>query len=143
MAWVELRPLHHREGGNVTNVAHRLELVQVLRVVHEVEHEVVLHGNVESLHLLRLGATCLADSALNSVFGFHEGLVLGLDLVDDTWGVDGITMSVPVNSLECRVGLIFVVVVQESLQLSVGVTRGLVRGRSSKSLQPDSGKVTA
>ena len=143
VARVELGPLHHGEGGDVTDVAHRLELVQVLRVVHEVEHEVVLHGDVESLHLLRLGATGLADSAVNSVFGFHEGFVLGLDLVDDTWGVDGITMSVPVDSLECRVGLILVVVVEESLQLSVGVTGVLVRGGGSESLQPDSGKVTA
>ena len=40
----------------ITDVAHSLDLVQVARVVHEVEHEVVLHGDVEGLHLLGLVA---------------------------------------------------------------------------------------
>ena len=43
---VELDELKHGEGWDVTDVAHRLQLVQMLCVVHEVEHEVVLHGDV-------------------------------------------------------------------------------------------------
>ena len=143
VARVELGPFHHGEGGDVTDVAHRLKLIQVLRVMHEVEHEVVLHGDIESLHLLGLSATSLSDSTLDSIFSLHECVVLGLDLVDDAWGVDGIAVIVPFDSLEPRVRLILVVVVEESLQLSVGVTSVLVRGRSSESLQPDSGKITA
>lgn len=86
--WVELCPLQHGKLRDITDVAHCLKLVQVLRVVHKVQHEVVLHGYVESLHLLSLGATSLANSAVDSVLSLHEGLVLGLDLVDDSWSVD-------------------------------------------------------
>ena len=60
----------------------------MLGVVHEVEHEIVLHGDVKGLHLLGLGATGAADSVLNGVLSLHEGVVLGLDLVNDSWGVD-------------------------------------------------------
>ena len=87
-AGVELDELKHGEGWDVTDVAHRLQLVQMLCVVHEVEHEVVLHGDVEGLHLLGLGASSLADSALNSVLSLHERLILCLDLVNNAWGVN-------------------------------------------------------
>ena len=142
-AWVELRPLHHGHGGNVADVAHRLELIQVLPVVHEVEHEVVLHGDVESLHLLRLSAASLADSAIDGVLGLHERLVLGLDLVNDAWRVDGVAMAIPINVFKFCTGLILVVVVEESLQLAMGVTGALIRSRCSKSLKPDSSQVAA
>ena len=133
-ARVELRPLHHGQGGNVADVAHRLELIQVLPVVHEVEHEVVLHGDVESLHLLRLSAASPAYSAFDGVLGLHERLVLGLDLVNNAWRVDGVAMAIPINVLKFCAGLILVVVVEESLQLAMGVTGGLIRSRCSESL---------
>ena len=96
-ARVELHELHHGKGGNVTDIAHRLQLIQVLSVVHEVEHEVVLHSDIESLHLLRLSATSLADCTFDSVLGLHECLVLGLDLVNDAWGMNGIAVSIPID----------------------------------------------
>ena len=142
-AGVELDELKHREGWDVTDVAHGLKLVQVLGVMHEVEHEVVLHGNVEGLHLLGLGATSLADSALNGVLGLHERLVLGLDLVNDAWGVDRVTVIIPVDRFQLSGGLISVVVIKESLQLTMGVTGILVRGCCTKSLQPDACQVLA
>ena len=142
-AWVQLGEFHLGESRDIANVAHRLQLVQMLRVVNEVEHEVVLHGDVKSLHLLSLSATSSADSAFHGVLGLHESLVLGLDLVDDTWGVDGVTVTIPIDVLEFSGALVLVVVIEESLQLTMGVAGALRSGSSTKSLQPDSGQVTA
>ena len=142
-AWVQLGEFHFGESGDVADVAHSLKLIQVLRVVHEIEHEVVLHGDVESLHLLSLGATGSAHGALNSVLGLHEGFVLSLDLVNDSWGVDRIAVTIPIDVLELSCALILVVVVEKALELTVGVTGTLRGGSSSESLQPDAGKITS
>ena len=142
-AGVELDELHHGNGGDIADVAHRLELVQVLRVVNEVEHEVVLHRHIEGLHLLGLSASSSADGALDGVLGLHESVVLGLDFVNNTWGVDGVAMAVPIDSLQLLSRLVLVVVVKESLQLSVSVASFFGCGSRSKSLEPNAGQVAA
>ena len=133
-SWVKLRVFHHGKGWDISDIAHRLKLVQVLGIVHEVKHEVVLHGDVESLHLLGLSASSPADSALDSVLGLHECLVFSLDLVNDVGGVDCIAMAIPIDIMKFCFGLVLVVVVEESLQLAMGVTGGLVRRRCAESL---------
>ena len=45
-----------RKHSYITDVAHSLDLIQMASIVHEVKHEVVLHRDVESLHLLSLVA---------------------------------------------------------------------------------------
>ena len=140
---VEFGPLEHRKLGDVADVAHSFKLVQMLRVVHEVQHEVVLHGNVKRLHLLSLGATCLCDCALNGVLSVHEGLVLRLDLVDDVRRVDSVPMAVPVNLSQLAARLVLVVVVEQALKLTVRVPCRLIRRRRSQPLQPDAGQISA
>jgi hypothetical protein len=44
--------LEHGHLADVADVAHGLKLVQMSTVVDEVQHKVVLHGDVEGLHLL-------------------------------------------------------------------------------------------
>lgn len=141
-AWHELVVLDHRDGVDVSNVAHGLELVQVLRVVHEVEHEVVLHGNVEGLHLLGIGAS-FGHSSVDGVLGLHELLVLGVDLVDHTWSVNVGAVTIPIDSLQVSASLSFVVVIKDSVELAVGVAGGLVGGGGSDSLEPVGGQVLA
>ena len=141
--WIQFPVLKHAERCDITDVPHGLDLIKMLAVVDEVEHEVVLHGDVESLHLLCLGATSPAHSALNRVLSLHEGFVLGLDLVNNAWSVDCIAVAIPIDFFELRGGLILVVVVEQSLQLTMGITRAFVRGSRSKSLQPDSSQVAA
>ena len=115
----------------------------MLRVVHEVQHEVVLHGHVKRLHLLSLGATCPSDRALNGVLRLHEGLVLRLDPVNDARRVDGVPMAVPVDLSQLAARLILVVVVEQALQLPVRVPRRLVSRRRTQPLQPDVGQISA
>ena len=98
-AWVELPELKGAEASNISDVPHCFKLIEMSRVVHKVKHEVVLHGNVKSLHLLGLGSTSLTDSAVDRVLGFHELVILGLNLVDNTWGVDVGTVAIPVDVL--------------------------------------------
>ena len=142
-AGVELGPLEHGKLRDVADVAHGLELVQVLSVVDEVEHEVVLHGDVKSLHLLGLGASRSSDRALHGVLRVHEGLILRLDLVNNARRVDSVPMSIPVNLFQVTALLVLVVVVEEALQLTVRVSRRLVGCRRSQSLQPDAGQISA
>jgi hypothetical protein len=141
-AGVHLVPLEHGHGVDVTDVAHGLKLVQMGGVVHEVQHEVVLHGDVEGLHLLAAAAG-FRDSGFDSVLGLHELFVLSLDLVDDAWGVDGGAVAVPVNVLLLDGSLSFVVVVKDTRKLTVGVTGGLIVGSTGNSLQPVSSEVLA
>ena len=112
-AGVELEPLKHADFVDVADVVHGFKLVQVLRVVYKVEHEVVLHGDVEGLHLLRLRAS-LGDGRLNGVLGLHELVVLGLDVVDNAWSVNRVTMAIPVDFFHTAALLRFVVVVEEA-----------------------------
>ena len=95
-AWVEFVVLEHGQLVDVPDVAHRLKLVQVLGVVHEVKHEVVLHRNVECLHLFGLSAS-LGHGAFDGVLSLHELVVLGSDVVHHAGGVDVALMAVPVN----------------------------------------------
>jgi len=141
-AGVQLVVLEHRKGVDVADVAHRLELVQMRGVVHEVQHEVVLHCDVEGLHFLGVGAGS-RDSGFDGVLSRHELFVLGLDLVDDAWGVDDSAVAVPVNVFHLGGSLSFVVVVKDTLELTVVVTGGLVDGSTANSLQPVTSEVLA
>lgn len=53
----------------------------------EIQHEVVGVGNLKSLDFFRL-MTNLTDSGFNVVLSLHECLILGLDLANDTSGVN-------------------------------------------------------
>ena len=97
-AWVELVPLEHAELGDIASVVQGLELVQVLCVVNEVQHEVVLHGDIEGLHLLSL-STSLGNGSFDGILGLHELVVLGLDIIDNAWGVDRVAVAIPVDLL--------------------------------------------
>ena len=55
--------------------------------MREVEHEVVGVGNLERLDLLGLMAD-LANSGLDIVLSLHESIILGLDLANNTGGVN-------------------------------------------------------
>ena len=139
-SWHEFVVLDHRDGVDVADVAHRLQLVQVLRVVHEVEHEVVLHGDIQSLHLLGVGAGP-RNGRVDRVFSLHELLELRVDLVNDTWGVDVGAVSIPVDLLPVPTSLSFVEVVEDSVELTVSVAGSLVVGGSTNSLEPVGGQV--
>jgi len=140
-AGVQFPVLKHGEGADVANVAHSLELVQMLSVVNEVEHEVVLHSNIKSLHLLGLGTTSLRDGALDGVLSLHELVELSMDVINDTWGVDGVLVTLPVDGFLGSGGGVFVVVIKNSLELTVSVTGGFVGCASSDSLEPVGSKV--
>ena len=77
----------------------------------EVEHEVILHCDVEGLHLL-CGVSASRDGAGNSVFALHERVILGMDLVDNVWSVDGIAVLIPVDSLSSLLVSVLVVVIK-------------------------------
>ena len=85
----------------------------MLCVVNEVQHEVVLHGDIEGLHLLSL-STGLGNSSFDSILSLHELVVLGLDIIDNAWGVDRVTVAIPVDLLNSTCLLRFVVVVEDA-----------------------------
>jgi len=108
-----------RDLAHITQVSQGLELLQVHGVVHEVQHKVVLHGDVEGLHLFG-GVAALGDGALNSVVGIHECLVLGVDLVDNALGVNALLAAFPVDGLGVGGGS-SVVEVEDGLKLRLRV----------------------
>jgi len=120
---------------NISNVSHRLKLVKVLGVVDEVEHEVVLHGDIEGLHSLSL-TTSPGDGAVNAILRLHKVLVLALDLVNNVRRVDVGAVSVPVDFLARTAYLLFVVVVEEAGELAVRVTRDFSGSASAEALKP-------
>ena len=67
-------------------------------VVNEVEHEVIFHCDVKSLHLIRLLSTSV-HSAVYSVLSSHELFILRLDFINDVRCVDVITVLIPINIL--------------------------------------------
>ena len=105
--------------GEVANVAHGLELVKVTLVVGKVQHKVVLHGNVESLHLLG-GVTAARNGCFDRVAGGHELIVLGVNFINDALGVNAGLVSLPVDGLGVGLGCL-VVEVKNSLELGVRV----------------------
>ena len=141
-AGVELGVLKEGELVDVADVAHGLHLVEVLSVVDEVEHEVVLHGDVEGLHLLGLG-TAAADSGVDGVFSLHEGVVFGLDAVNNIGSVDGGTVTIPVDGAAVTSVSTLVVVVEDTLELSMSITSVVSGGTSTNSLEPVGSKVLA
>ena len=83
----------------VADVAHSLNLLQVGHVVNVIEHEVVLQSNVESLHFLGFVSE-LGDSSVNAVLRLHEGVILGLDLIDDSGSANSLVVCFPVDLLK-------------------------------------------
>ena len=134
-AWVKLCPLERAQRLDVANVAHGLQLVQVLRVVNEVQHEVVLHLDVERLNHFSLSAR-LGHSGVHRVLTLHELVILGPDLVDDAGRVDSAFVTVPVDVFALTRAHVLVVVVEQTLQLLVRVTGGVARCARSKFLHP-------
>ena len=120
---------------DVTCVVKGFKLVEMGHVVHEVQHEVVLHGGIESLHLFG-GGTAFAHGAVYAVFSFHEVNVLLVYLVNDTGGVNSFFVSFPVNVFLCVCLSLGVVVVQDALELGMGFSCLGVECRSTNSLEP-------
>ena len=107
--WVELGELIVRHGSDISCIAHGLELGQVLHVVNQVESVVPLHGDIKCLHLLS-GVAAARDGTTDLVGAVHELLVLGLDLVNNVWGVDPVAVAIPID-LSGLLGLVWSVIV--------------------------------
>ena len=115
------KPYHFEETHllEVTNVAHGFELVEVTCVMDEVEHEVVLHGNVKRLQLLSTSAAP-ADRSIHCILRLHELFVLAVDFVHNTRSVNALLEPLPVDWLRLLNGR-SVKVVEYRLQLRVGI----------------------
>jgi hypothetical protein len=126
--------LEHTHLVEVTNVSHNFQLVEVSTVVYEVEHEVVLHGNFEGLHLFG-GVTASGHSGINCVRCLHEVSVLGMDIVDDTSSVNALFVTFPIDCLEGS-SVSFVVIVQDRLELANCLLRFTSGGGDLKGTEP-------
>ena len=82
------------------------------------------------MHLLG-GSSATCDGGINGVSGFSEGLILGLELVNNTGGVDVGFISIPVNFGGTGVSDGNVIIVKDGLELRVDLT-GMRRLRSSR-----------
>jgi hypothetical protein len=138
--WEQLGHLLLTELGDVSNVVHGLDLLQMHEVVNHPELVVVVHGNVQGLHGLGSGSA-LGNCTLNLEFGFHEICIFSLDLADNVWGMDILLVRGPVDGLSTGGTLGgLVVVVQDRLELSVLFTRFVRVSGGSKSVQPFGGQ---
>jgi hypothetical protein len=138
--WEQLGHLLLAELGDVSNVVHGLDLLQMHEVVNHPELVVVVHGNVQGLHSFGSGST-LGNCALYLIFSFHEICIFSLDLIDNVWGMDILLVSGPVDGLFTSGTLVgLVVVVQDRLELSVLFTRIVRVSCGSKSVQPFGGQ---
>ena len=142
LEWRIVSPeLKHRHLSDVADIPHRFELVEVHSVMNEVEHEVVLHSDIKSLHLLGLSVAGLGDGGFYGVLCGHESIILGFDLVDDAWGVDSSAMRIPINVFfgsRVRIG---VVVGEEGAQFCVCTTSSISAGCLSQSSEPNSSEI--
>ena len=82
----------------ISNISNHFQVLQVASKVGQVQEEVVSGGNFHFLHLFSLVADFL-DTSLNAVLLLHELLVLGLQLVNNTIGVDLFLPIIPVYFL--------------------------------------------
>ena len=139
-ARVQLVVFKHGQLLNIADVPHGLELVEVLGVVDKVEHEIVLHRNVEGLHGLGLAASP-GDSTIDTVLRLHESLIFILDLINDVGRVDVGAMGIPVDVLARAASLLFVVIVKEARELAMRVAGDLSGGTGSEALEPVGGEV--
>ena len=64
--------------------------------MHVPQFVVILHEHVQFGDLLVLGSD-LGDSSINMVFRSHEAVVLGLNFVNNTLGVNVVLEFVPVD----------------------------------------------
>ena len=138
--WKQLSHLLLAELGDITNVVHGLDLLQMHEVVNHPELVIVVHGDVKGLHGLGSGST-LGNGTLYLEFSFHEICIFGLDFVHNVWGMDVLLISGPVDNFGSggtRGGL--VVVVQDRLELSVLFTGLVGVSGGSKSVQPFGGQ---
>lgn len=120
--------------GHVTSIAHSLDLGQMSCVVHEVEHKVVLQGNIKGLQLFG-STTAAGNGTVDLVGGVHELYVLGFDLVNNAFSVDARLVAFPVDGsvLALRPA---VVKVENRLKLGVNVLGLSVSGRVTKAAEP-------
>ena len=132
---VEFVILEHGKLLNVSDVTHSLKLVQMLSIVHEVKHKVVLHGNIEGLHLFSL-STSSGDSRVNTVLRIHETSVLVLDLVDNIRGVNIGAVGIPVDCLSLATSGSSVVIVEQTGELCVLVASTFISSTSTDTLEP-------
>ena len=107
----------------------------MLSIVHEVKHKVVLHGNIEGLHLFGL-STSSGDSGVYAVFRLHKTSVLVLDLVDNIWGVDVGAVGIPVDCLSLTARGSSVVIVEQTGELCVLVASTFISSTSTDTLEP-------
>lgn len=82
--------------SHVTNISEGLNRLQVLQVVRKVEEVVILQSNIKGLDLFG-GSAKAADSGVNIVFTCHKLVVLRVNLINDTFGVDTILEGLPVD----------------------------------------------
>lgn len=141
--WHKLQNFVVGHSGHFSSVAHGLELLKMLTVVGKVESVVPLHGNIEGLHLFG-GVSAFGDSSINAILGLEELLVLGLDLINNTWSVNVVSVSVPVDgSLLESGGLVwFVKVVEERLELTMILLSFVSSGTCAESSQPVASNIT-
>lgn len=97
-AWHESVHLKVGDLVDIADVPHGLQLLQMAQEVHEVQHEVVLVGSFEGLHLLSAVAN-EGDGRLHGVLRLHKAVVLGLDLLHYVRGVKLALPLAPVDGL--------------------------------------------
>lgn len=71
----------------------------MLHVMCEVEHEVIFISNLELSHFFS-SVSNLWDSWINWIFSFHESIILCLEFLNNTTGMELTFPFIPVNWLQ-------------------------------------------
>ena len=97
---------------------------------------VVLHSHVQILSGLR-SLTDLTHCASDVEFGSHKTFIFVLNFIDNAFGVNIGSIMVPLNSWEFGGTVVSsVVILQQRLQLRMLLSRFVIVGGSSQSIQP-------
>jgi len=111
--WVELTHFLDTELGWVADVVESFDLLEMGHVVSHPKVLVVLHWCVQLLHQFRSIST-LVNSTINLVLCGHELIILALDLLNNTRGMDRLLVAAPVDGGEgFGTGRLLVVVVED------------------------------
>jgi len=111
--WVELTHFLDTELGWVADVVESFDLLEMGHVVSHPKVLVVLHWCVQLLHQFRSIST-LVNSTINLVLCGHELIILALDLLNNTRGMDRLLVAAPVDGGESLgTGRLLVVVVED------------------------------